>query len=156
MRFAFETRDFTEERDALVAFAGGGIGGSIRHLGNRGRLPAGGSGRRPSPGGTDAAYRIGGGGSVGRHGGAGPGVAALAGGARDLGALGETGEGPDLSASLRQGFRISRDLVLKADVSLSVTRGVDEPRGLSPSTGTSDEADRFDGIPCLFRATRVG
>jgi hypothetical protein len=43
--------------------------------------------------------------------------------------MGETREGPDLSASLRQGFRIGRDLSVGADVSRSVTRRVHRTEG---------------------------
>jgi hypothetical protein len=124
----FETRDFTGERDALVSFAGGGIGGTIRLGGNAviyllGEVEGDFSRRYHS------AYRIGGGGSAGVTAEPIHGWQVWAEGRGIWGAIGDTGEGPDLSASLRQGFRIGRDLSLTADVSRSVTRRVQRTEG---------------------------
>jgi len=77
-----------------------------------------------------ASYRIGAGGSAGVTLVPAPGWQLWLEGRAIWGALGETGEGPDLSAALRQGFRLSRDLALKADVSLQRTRGIDRTEGI--------------------------
>jgi hypothetical protein len=128
VRMGFETRDFTGERDALVSFAGGGIGGTIRLGGNAviyllGEVEGDFSRRYHS------AYRIGGGGSAGVTAEPIHGWQVWAEGRGIWGAIGDTDEGPDLSASLRQGFRIGRDLSLTADVSRSVTRRVQRTEG---------------------------
>ena len=123
IRMGFETRDFTGERDALVSFAGAGIGGATQLRGGAvAYLLAEAEGdfsRRYQSG-----YRIGGGGSVGITAEPVRGWRLQVEGRGIWGAMGETGEGPDLSASLRQGFRIGRDLSLTADLSRSVTRRV--------------------------------
>ena len=116
---------------------GAGRPGFVRRVRDRGDVPAsGGGGRLPSGGGgrgllAELPQRLPDrGGSIRRdHGGAGPGVADQVEGRGIWGAMGETREGPDLSASLRQGFRIGRDLSLTADVSRSVTRRVHRTEG---------------------------
>ena len=128
VRMGFETRDFTGEQDALVSFAGCGIGGAIRL--REGAVASllgeveGDFSRR-----YHSAYRIGGGVSVGITAEPVRGWRLQLEGRGIWGALGETREGPDLSASLRQGFRIGRDLSLTADVSRSVTRRVQRTEG---------------------------
>ncbi len=128
VRVGFDTRDFTEEEDALVTFAEAGIGGTIRVGGNAvayllAEAEADYSRR------YHAAYRIGGGGSAGVTAEPVYGWQIWLEGRGIWGVMGETGEGPDLSASLRQGFRIGRDLSLKADLSWSVTRRVERTEG---------------------------
>jgi len=128
VRMGFETRDFTGERDALVSFAGCGIGGAVRLREKTvayllGEVEGDFSRRYRS------AYRIGGGGSAGITAEPVPGWRLRAEGRGIWGALGETREGPDLSVSLRQGFRIGRDLSLTADVSRSTTRHVERTEG---------------------------
>ncbi|MGZ8430273.1 MAG: Lnb N-terminal periplasmic domain-containing protein [Candidatus Deferrimicrobiaceae bacterium] len=128
VRMGFETRDFTEERDALVSFAGCGIGGATQLRESAVAYLLGeveGDFSRSYHG----AYRIGGGASAGITAEPLRGWRLRVEGRGIWGALGETGEGPDLSASLRQGFRIGRDLSLTADVSRSVTRHVQRTEG---------------------------
>ena len=129
VRMGLETRDFTGERDALVSFAGCGIGGAIRL--REGAVAyllgevEGDFSRR-----YHGAYRIGGGASAGITAEPVRGWRLRLEGRGIWAALGETREGPDLSASLRQGFRIGRDLSLSADVSRSVTRRVGRTEGI--------------------------
>lgn len=128
VRMGFETRDFTGERDALVSFAGCGIGGALRLREETVAYLLGeveGDFSRS----YRSAYRIGGGASVGITAEPVRGWRLQVEGRGIWGAMGETREGPDLSASLRQGFRIGRDLSLTADVSRSVTRRVHRTEG---------------------------
>jgi hypothetical protein len=129
VRMGFETRDFTGERDALVTFAGGGIGGTIR-LGGRAVAYVLGEAEGDFSRRYHGAYRIGGGGSAGIAAEPIRGWQIWAEGRGIWGAIGDTGEGPDLSASLRQGFRIGRDLALKADLSREVTRRTGRTEGI--------------------------
>lgn len=128
VRMGFETRDFTGERDALVSFAGCGIGGAIRFR-ERAVAYLLGEVEGDFSRSYHSAYRIGGGASVGITAEPVRGWRLRVEGRGIWGALGETREGPDLSASLRQGFRIGRDLSLTADVSRSVTRRVERTEG---------------------------
>jgi hypothetical protein len=128
VRMGFETRDFTGEQDALVSFAGCGIGGALRLREGAvafllGEVEGDFSRRYHS------AYRIGGGASAGITAEPVRGWRLRLEGRGIWGALGETRAGPDLSASLRQGFRIGRDLSLTADLSRSVTRRVERTEG---------------------------
>jgi hypothetical protein len=128
VRMGFETRDFTGEQDALVSFAGVGIGGALRLREGAvayllGEVEGSFSRRYHS------AYRIGGGASAGITAEPIRGWLLRLEGRGIWGALGETREGPDLSASLRQGFRIGRDLSLTADLSRSVTHRVERTEG---------------------------
>ncbi len=128
VRMGFETRDFTVERDALVPFARCGIGGtiSLREEGSAYLLGEveGNFSRR-----YHSAYRIGGGASAGIMAEPIRGWRLQMEGRGTWGALGETREGPDLSVSLRQGFRIGRDVSLIGDVSRSMTRRVGRTEG---------------------------
>jgi len=129
VRLGFDTRDFTAGQDALVSFAGAGIGGAIRLLEEVIAYLLGeaeGDFSRHYRG----AYRIGGGASAGVTAEPVRGWRLQAEGRGIWGALGETREGPDLSASLRQGFRIGRNLSLTADLSRSVTRRVGRTEGI--------------------------
>ena len=128
VRMGFQTRDFTEEKDGLVTFAEAGIGGTIRLGGNVvAYLLA--EAEVDLSRDYHSAYRIGGGGSTGVTAEPVRGWQVWLEGRGIWGVMGETGEGPDLSASLRQGFRIGRDLSLKADLSWSVTRRVERTEG---------------------------
>ena len=128
VRMGFQTRDFTEEKDGLVTFAEAGIGGTIRLGGNAvAYLLA--EAEVDLSRDYQSAYRIGGGGSTGVTAEPVRGWQVWLEGRGIWGVMGETGEGPDLSASLRQGFRIGRDLSLKADLSWSVTRRVERTEG---------------------------
>ena len=128
VRMGFQTREFTEEKDGLVTFAEAGIGGTIRlREGAVAYLLGEGEGDFSRD--YHSAYRIGGGGSMGVLAEPVRGWQIWLEGRGIWGVMGETGEGPDLSASLRQGFRIGRDLSLKADLSWSVTRRVERTEG---------------------------
>ncbi len=100
-----------------------------RREGLRLRLGGSGGGRLPGlrrlvPGGAGRLRR--------RHGGGRPRLAALAGGARRVGGRSGRRGGPDLSLSLRQGWRLARDWAVKADVSARRTRRIDRTEGRSP------------------------
>lgn len=128
VRMGFETRDVTGEQDAIVSFAGCGIGGALRLREGAVAYLLGeveGSFSRS----YHSAYRIGGGASAGITAEPIRGWRLRLEGRGIWGALGETREGPDLSASLRQGFRIGRDLSLTADLSRSVTRRIERTEG---------------------------
>jgi len=128
VRIGFQTREFTEEKDGLVTFAEAGIGGTIRLGGNAvAYLLA--EAEADFSRDYHSAYRIGGGGSTGVTAEPVRGWQIWLEGRGIWGVMGETGEGPDLSASLRQGFRIGRDLSLTADLSWSVTRHVERTEG---------------------------
>jgi len=129
VRMGFETRDFTGGRDALVSFAGGGIGGTVR-LGGKAVAYLLGEAEGDFSRRYRGAYRIGGGGSAGVTAEWIRGWQIWAEGRGIWGVIGDTGEGPDLSASLRQGFRIGRDLALKADLSRAVTRRTGRTEGM--------------------------
>lgn len=128
VRLGFDTRDFTEEEDALVTSAGAGIGGTIRLGGDAvayllAEAEADFSRR------YRGAFRVGGGGSAGLTAEPIRGWQIWAEGRGIWGAAGETDRGPDLTASLRQGVRIGRNLSLKADLSWQTTRGVERTEG---------------------------
>ena len=128
VRMGFQTREFTEEKDGLVTFAEAGIGGTIRLGGNAvAYLLA--EAEADFSRDYHSAYRLGGGGSTGVTAEPVRGWQIWLEGRGIWGVMGETGEGPDLSASLRQGFRIGRDLSLTADLSWSVTRHVERTEG---------------------------
>ena len=128
VRMGFQTRDFTEEKEGLVTFAEAGIGGTIRIWeGAVAYLLGEAEGDFSRD--YHSAYRIGVGGSTGVLAEPVRGWQIWLEGRGIWGVIGETGEGPDLAASLRQGFRIGRDLSLKADLSWSVTRRVERTEG---------------------------
>ncbi|MBF8260224.1 MAG: hypothetical protein HW377_2598, partial [Actinobacteria bacterium] len=129
VRLGFDTRDFTEEEDALVTFAAAGIGGTVR-VGGKAVAYLLGEAEADFSRRYRAAYRVGGGGSAGVAAEPVRGWQVLAEGRGIWGAVGDTGEGPDLSASLRQGFRIGRMLSLKADLSWQTTRRVERTEGV--------------------------
>ena len=129
VRLGFDTRDFTEEEDALVTFAAAGIGGTVR-VGGKAVAYLLGEAEADFSRRYRAAYRVGGGGSAGVSAEPVRGWQVLAEGRGIWGAVGDTGEGPDLSASLRQGFRIGRMLSLKADLSWQTTRRVERTEGV--------------------------
>ncbi len=123
VRAGFETRDFTEEQDRVVVFGGWGVGGTVR-LSERSIAYLLGEAEGAFSRGYHAAYRVGGGGSAGVAADPVSGWRVRLEGRGIWGMAGETGEGPDLSASLRQGFRLGRDLSLGAELSRAVTRRI--------------------------------
>jgi hypothetical protein len=127
-RFALETRDFTKEDDGLVALAGGGIGAAAR-VGGKASAYALAEAEAAVSRDYDASYRVALGGSAGVTAEAARGWQLWLEGRAVWGALGETGEGPDLSLSLRQGWRLARDWAVKADVSARRTRRIDRTEG---------------------------
>jgi hypothetical protein len=129
VRLGFDTRDFTGEEDALVTFAGAGIGGTVR-LGGKAVAYLLAEAEADFSRRYRAAYRVGGGGSAGVTAEPVRGWQVWAEGRGIWGAAGETGEGPDLAASLRQGVRIGRNLSLKADLTWQTTRRVERTEGV--------------------------
>lgn len=127
-RFAVETRDFTKEDDGLVALAGGGIGAAARVVGKAAAYALAEAEAAVSRD-YDASYRAALGGSAGLTAEVARGWQLWLEGRAVWGVLGETGEGPDLSLSLRQGWRLARDWALKADVSARRARGIDRTEG---------------------------
>ncbi len=127
-RFAVETRDFTKDDDGLVAVAGGGIGAAAR-VGGKAVAYALAEGEAAVSRDYDASYRIALGGSAGVTAEVARGWQLWLEGRAVWGALGETGEGPDLSLSLRQGWRLARDWAVKAELSAQRTRGIDRTEG---------------------------
>jgi hypothetical protein len=128
VRMGFQTREFTEEKDGVVTFAEAGIGGTIRiREGAVAYLLGEAEGDFSRD--YHSAYRIGVGGSTGVLAEPVRGWQVWLEGRGIWGVMGETGEGPDLSVFLRQGFRIGRDLSLKADLAWSVTRHVERTEG---------------------------
>jgi hypothetical protein len=129
VRLGLETRDFAKEEDALVPFVGGGAGGAVR-IGGTAVAYLMAEAEAAVSRDYDSSYRVGAGGSAGVTMEPVRGWQLWLEGRAIWGALGETGEGPDLSASLRQGFRLSRDLALKLDLSAYRTRGLDRTEGV--------------------------
>ncbi|MEW6719966.1 MAG: DUF4105 domain-containing protein [Thermodesulfobacteriota bacterium] len=127
-RFAVETRDFTKTKDSLVPNAGAGIGVTVK-VAERAVAYALAEAEAAISRDYHASYRIGAGGSLGVTAEPARGWQLWLEGRGIRGVLGETKEGPDLSASLRQGFRLSRELALKADLSVERVRRVARTEG---------------------------
>jgi len=128
VRLSAETRDFTKREDSLVPNAGAGIGGTLR-IGGTAVAYALAEAEAAFSRRYDASYRIGAGGSLGIVAEPARGWQVWLEGRAIRGVLGETNEGADLSVALRQGFRLGRDLALKADLAVGRVRRVDRAEG---------------------------
>ena len=129
VRVALDARDFTKDRQSEVVNSGVGVGYAVS-LGSNISAYALAEAEAAVNNHYNSAYRIGVGGSIGLT------TQPLRGwqvwleGRGIWGVIGETGAGPDLLLALRQGFTLSRDWALKADISLERTRGVDKTEGI--------------------------
>jgi len=128
VRVALNARDFTRDQQSEVVNSGVGVGYAVS-LGGNTSVYALAEAEAAANRHYHSWYRIGAGGSIGLTAQPLSGWQVWLEGRGIWGVIGENGKGPDLLLALRQGFTLSRDWALKADISLERTRKVDKAEG---------------------------